>query len=535
MKNSTVPRVPCDDQRETLAFLASPAAYGAGVARVERIDTHASSIFLAGDFAYKLKRAVAFSYLDFSTVRRREASVRAELALNGAIAPDIYLSVRAIARLRDGSIAFDGAGEIIDWVVVMARFDQELLFDRLCVRGALDDATVRNLGAEIARFHASAESVPAFGGRASIALEISGNELNLALAAEEIFPRAARAELVERWRGELERYAPLLERRNAEGKVRRCHGDLHLRNVVLLRERPTLFDRIDFSDHLACIDVLYDLAFLCMDLEHRQCARAANLVTNAYLDVASEVDGFALLPLFISLRAAIRAHTSLAAAETDEARAYFRLAEESLLERPPRLIAIGGSSGTGKSTLARAIAHRIGRVPGARILHTDAIRKRLFGLASSHRLGRDAYGLAVSERVYRSQREETMALLRAGCSVVVDGVFARASDRRALAETAEACGVPFIGFWLRAPDDVLRARVAARTGDMSDATVAVLDTQLATGARALDWTEIDASGSPEATASLARAVLERERREAYSTDLRVGRVSSMKVARRHKD
>ena len=509
-----------DDQRSTFAFLEAIESYDERVDTIERIDTHASVVFLAGDHAYKLKRAVRFSYLDFSTVALREASCRAELALNGRTAPELYLSVRSITRTNDGHLSFDGAGETIDWVVVMVRFDQGLLFDRMAERGALDARLMERLSAEIASFHAEAERLPQVGGRATIDMEITGNEQNLALAPPQTFAHHDVSALVASWRAEWERYGALLDRRSKRGEVRRCHGDLHLRNIVLLNGRPTLFDCIEFNEHLSCIDVLYDMAFLLMDLRYRSLDGFANQAFNAYLDRSDETDGIAMLPLMMSLRAAIRAHTGVAAAKSQvdereqqtklsEARAYLTLSERLMRDEQPRLIAIGGLSGTGKSTLARTIAAEVGRAPGSRIFHTDAVRKRLYGVAKDERLAADAYQPAVSERVYRTARENAAATLRAGWTVIVDGVFAQAEERVAIEAIARDCGVPFTGLWLHAADGILRDRIMQRRDDMSDATVSVLERQLHSSLGKIDWLTIDAAGIPADCAALARCALGR--------------------------
>jgi len=193
-------------------------------------------VFLAGDRAYKLKRAVRFSYLDFSTVAQREAACRAELELNRRTAPELYLGVRAIARAPDGSVSFDGSGTTLDWAIEMRRFDQDLLFDRMAERGELDDALAEALSGEIARFHAAAPRAAGLGGRERLERVASGIEDNLAAAHDVLDPERCRA-LAGRWNAEFADHGELLDHRAREGKVRRCHGDLHLRNIVLLHGR----------------------------------------------------------------------------------------------------------------------------------------------------------------------------------------------------------------------------------------------------------------------------------------------------------
>jgi predicted kinase len=299
----------------------------------------------------------------------------------------------------------------------------------------------------------------------------------------------------------------LLERRRAAGKVRRCHGDLHLRNICLIDDEPTLFDCLEFNPSLASIDVLYDLAFLLMDLVHRGHATEAAIVFNRYLDVSDESDGIAAMPLFLALRAWVRAHVTATAAksgagEAAEARRYFDLARDFMRPHPPRLLAIGGLSGTGKSTIAAIIAGRLAQAP-ARVLRSDVIRKRLFGAAPEQRLPGDAYSKEATERVYAKLDSEARSSIAAGCSVILDAVSAKAEERAAFAALALKLNVPFDGIWLEAAPEVLRQRIGARKNDASDADVAILEKQLGYDLGALDWRRIDASSLPDAVAEAA--------------------------------
>ena len=506
------------DQAAVIAFLSAPSTYGD--AAVERIDTHASVVFLAGDHAYKLKRAVRFSYLDYSTRALREQFCRGELALNRRTAPDMYQEVRSITLERDGGLAFNGLGPAVDWVVVMRRFDQETLFDRLAEHGELTGALMINLAEQIAQFHAVADVDFDAGGFAGMIETVEGNASNLWAAVPLAFDYTDVTQLVATTGSAVSRLADCLEARRRTGKVRRCHGDLHLRNICLVDDRPTLFDCVEFNRAIACIDVLYDLAFLLMDLHARRLDSHASTVFNRYLDLQSETDGLAALPLFLSVRAAVRAHVTVAEAHKqsshqhrheliDLARRYLALAMDLLRSQPPRLIAIGGLSGTGKSTLAYGLAPELGGAPGARVLRSDVIRKRLLGVGLPDRLPPTAYAADTSKRVYLTIIEETMAALAAGQSVVADAVYGCPEERAAIAEVGRKCHVPFVGVWLEAPTEVLESRIESRRGDASDADVAVLRRQLTYDVGQIDWQRVSAGGSIEAMLASTRQILSR--------------------------
>ncbi len=497
-----------EDQRAAIAYLTQPETHG-GVP-IERIDTHCSVLVLAGNRAYKLKRAVRFSYLDYSTVALRERACRAELALNRRTAPELYLAVHAIARAPDGTLAFDGPGEVLDWVLVMRRFDESGLFDRLAAAGRLTPALMRDLADHIAEFHARAEIDRDAGGRAGMARVVAGNSENLALHSPPLDGSSV-ARLIERTDRALASAGALLDRRRLAGRVRLCHGDLHLRNICLVDGRPTLFDCIEFSRELAAIDLLYDVAFLLMDLEHRGLRPLGNAVFNRYLDRADDGgEAFAALPLFLSVRAAVRAHVEAAAGAAQASprdvagheaasRAYLALASALLDEAPPQLVAVGGFSGTGKSTLAQGLAPALGRAPGARVLRSDVLRKRLMGVTPETRLSPAAYTADVTRRVYAALAEEARTTVVAGQSVVLDAVFAQPEERAAVAALASEARVPFAGLWLEAAPVVLETRIRGRGKDASDATVEVLRRQLGYDTGNIDWLRVDASGDTAAT------------------------------------
>jgi predicted kinase len=316
---------------------------------------------------------------------------------------------------------------------------------------------------------------------------------------------------------ELARVGAVLDTRRAEGKVRRCHGDLHLRNICLYDGKPLIFDCIEFSEPIASIDVLYDLAFLLMDLVHYGEACRANLVLNRYLDMTREDDGLAATPVFMALRAVIRAHAVASAAEHAprgacdaqfaEARRYAEQALAMLRPRPICLVAIGGLSGSGKSSIAARLAPELGIVPGARVLRSDVLRKRRFGLTPEERLPPEAYGTEVTAKVYRELCERAAAALQAGYVAIIDAVALREDERRAFGEVARVAGVPFVGLWLDAPAEAMRTRIGRRRSDPSDATAEVLDLQLQADPGPLDWQRIDASGDPEETLARARQAL----------------------------
>jgi len=502
-----------EDQTGVVEFLAAPSTHGGTM--VERIDTHSSIVFLAGERAYKLKRAVRFDYLDFSTSESRRVLCEAEVRLNRRTAPTLYRGVVGVTRQSDGSFALAGSGKPVDWLVEMNRFPQEALFDRLASAGALGVDLMSPLAAAIAGFHRSAEHRSDHGGKAGMSWVIDGNAAGFAEFGGSCLDPSAVYRVTADASRELAQHAETLEQRRDSGFVRQCHGDLHLRNIVLLDGRPTLFDGVEFNDQISCTDVVYDLAFLLMDLWRRRLPRHANIVWNRYLVEMADFEAVSLLPLFLSCRAAVRAKTSATASQLQEdagrrrelegtAREYLAMAERLLHPPGPCLVAVGGHSGSGKSTLALSLAPSVGAVPGAVVLRSDETRKRLCGVPLLHRLGAEAYSPHVSERVYSTLSEQAELVLRAGHSVVVDAVYARAADRRVIEQVASAAATPFIGLWLEAPESVLVDRTAQRRNDASDADATVVHMQRAQGTGDIGWSRLDASLPATSVLSSAR-------------------------------
>ncbi len=380
----------------------------------------------------------------------------------------------------------------------------------------VSDAIIDKLALAIRRCHARAPLRDA--ARASHELETYIEQNDAAFAAwPDLFPPASARRLTQESRLAFAVARPALLARGASGHVRRCHGDLHLRNIVLIDGEPTLFDAVEFSDAIASGDVLYDLAFLLMDLEERGLRPAANRLFNRYLgpEPPQAVSGLAALPLFLSLRAAIRAKVEAAGAERLEgerrararalARDYFDRAAGFLRYAPPRLVAVGGLSGAGKSALAGVLAPRIGRAPGALWLRSDVERKAMFDVEETDHLPEAAYSADVSREVYRRIDDKARRALRAGHSVVLDATFASAGDRAAAAHAAAQTGVSFDGLFLEAPLETRLARLAHRSADASDADARVARAQRADPLRERGWSTIDAAqGLDRAAAAASR-------------------------------
>jgi hypothetical protein len=507
------------DQSAVFEFLGKPTTFG--VKTVRRIDTHAASVFLAGDRAIKVKRAVRYPFLDYSTLEKRKAACSAELDVNRQFAPQLYRRVVPITRETDGTLTFDGKGEPVEWAVEMTRFDENETLDRRAGRGELDDTLTGKLAIAVAAMHERAPAVDPESWIAALEGFVADNTAAFRMHGE-LFPSPSVADLDRQSQAVLARLRPLLRTRGALGLIRRGHGDLHLGNIAVLDGEPVAFDALEFDPVIAAGDVLYDLAFLLMDLVERGLMSAANTVLNGYFSAArrlEDCDGIAALPFFMSLRAAIRAKVTAARldlgaardrkADARSARRYFDLALELLTPAKPFAVCTGGLSGTGKSLLARQLAPTLAPAPGALVFRSDVERKALFNVAATDRLPADAYRAEVSETIYRLLTDKAARVVRAGHSVIVDAVFAKVDERRAIEAATDVTGAAFRGLFLYADLPTRVQRVGGRGPDASDADAAVARKQEEFEFGDIGWTVIDASGSPEQTLAQARAAIER--------------------------
>ncbi len=510
------------DQGEVIAFLSDPASYSPPPDRVDVIETHGAMVFLAGKQAIKIKRAIRYPYMDFSTLVKRRRACERELQVNSDPDHLIYLDVLPITRDPLGQLHFDGNGGVVEWAVIMHRFEQAALLNEMAKAGQLPLERMLDLAATICAWHQQAEPCHRADPVADFTALLEGNAAAFS-AFPGLFDARARDDLVQRLAAAVAKNHRLIVARNEAGFIRRCHGDLHLRNIVLLDSKPVLFDAIEFDEDLARIDVLYDLAFLLMDLEERHLPAHANLVFNGWLGQMNEVahfDALGLMPMFLATRASIRAKIAASLAQLrqgreraiagSKARSRFDLAARLLTMPPPRLIAVAGLSGTGKSTLARALAPGLGCRPGAVHLRSDVIRKRLFDVPWSTPLPKQAYAPEVTARVYDMLMVYARAALTAGYWVIVDAVYARPAERAAVQAMAVAAGVPFTGLWLEAPPSKLMERAQHRHHggkDVSDADADIVRLQLGYDTGPIDWRRLDASGDARRTEAEARRCL----------------------------
>ena len=513
------------EQRQTAAFLRDLAGR-------DLEETHISAVFIGADTVWKLKKAVRLSFLDFSALPTRHRFLLRELEVNRAAAPGLYRDVVPVIRRPDGTLTLgdplspeDVTGpkdaatpnvaarpKVVDWVLRMAPVPAGDFLDVIAERQGLTPALLDELADTVATYHRALSPALGVDWPAAIRAVTQGN----ARAAHDA---RLPAEQVDAWfkgaLGAIEHLAPWLAARSAGGSVRRAHGDLHLGNLCLWHGTPVPFDALEFDESMATIDLAYDLAFLLMDLDHRVTRAAANRVLNRYVARTGDAALTRGLPIFMSLRAMIRAQVEATRRNPTAATAYLDRALAYLAStgpppaQTPMVIGVGGVTGTGKSTLARALAPQLGPAPGALVLRSDEIRKRQHGVAPEQRLPDSAYTPAATDAVFAELTASARIAAAGGHTVIADAMFLTAEQRAAIAQAAREGGARFLGLWLTAPLDVLEARVASRKGDASDATIDILRTAVRNDRGGGDWISIEAIDADRALAQ-ARRLAERQ-------------------------
>lgn len=463
---------------------------------IQLLQTHISFVLLTGDYAYKVKKPMNFGFLDFSTLEKRKYFCEEELRLNRRLAPELYLSVLPIIE-TDGKYHFDhpntgiSTGSPVEYAIAMPEFSQDDLLIEMFASGRLTVDHVKQIGEQLAAFHQRAETnnhINSFGTMEAVRAVANDN-----YASTEKYIGIAQTELqFAQTRAYTEQFfvenAALFSDRIAKGKVRECHGDMHLKNICLYQDKIQIFDCIEFNEPFRNSDVLYDAAFLLMDLQFRGRSDLANIFLNTYLESTGDYEGCALLPLHCSMRAYIRAKVTsfllddpnipadVKAIAQAEASAYYKLAWEYTQPKQGKLIIMSGVSGSGKSTTAKAIASE----QDAIYLRSDAIRKQLAGIDLMQRGGDDIYTPEMTVKTYTRLAELGALLASKGFIVILDAKYDRTSLRSQAIASAQAENIPVEIIYCHASTEVLQQRLRDRAianNDIADATVDLLTSQ----------------------------------------------------------
>ena len=456
------------------------------------VETHISSVIITEEYVYKLKKPLNLGFLDFSTLQRRRFYCEEELRLNKRLSPTLYVDVVALYGTVEQPV-FEEAGPVLEYLVRMRPFPQQAQMDRLLQRGELSGGQLCDLAVYIADFHASASVATArdhYGEPPTVARPVQQNFSQIAGYCDD--PAIlARLQSLSHWSERtLAGYRDLFQQRKADGFVRECHGDLHLRNLAWVDDGPLAFDCIEFDPDLYWIDVINDIAFLLMDLRHQQRPDLARLFLNRYLERSGDYAGLALLPFYLLYRAMVKAKVAIITAhqagipdsERDQALqqfdSYLALGEALVRPSRPSVFIMHGPSGSGKSTLSRQLSRLIDAI----VLRSDVERKRLLGMDSGHNAAasfqQGIYSEQATRETYRHLLALSERLLQAGYSVIVDATFNRAEQRQPFASLAQRLCCPYRILDLKLSPELLRQRLLMRVNDASDADISVLQRQL---------------------------------------------------------
>ena len=479
-----------------LQELLNPAVYPHSVVTpIQVIQTHISMVVLTGEFVYKLKKPVNFGFLDFSTLAQRHHYCLEEVRLNQRGAPNLYLDVVPIAIEKDG-IKIDGEGPCVDYAVKMRQFGQDQLFSQLIEGDRLSSDDLVKLGQVVAAFHRNTQTndrIQAFGRVEKIKAAFNENyQQTRAFIGN---PQGDDLQTEQQWQETkafsdrfFRDHRSWFEQRQYQGKIRECHGDLHLRNICYWQGEIQLFDCIEFNEAFRFVDVMYDVAFTVMDLEARQRSDLATIFLNTYLEETGDWEGAKVLSLYLSRQAYVRSKvqsflavdpqlsSSEREAASHTATLYYQQAWQYTQPKQGRLFLMSGLSGSGKSTVARALAPAIAAIH----LRSDAVRKHLAGMPLMETGDATLYTPAMTQKTYERLINLGVSLARQGYAVILDAKFDRLHWRGKALEAAQEANIPITILHCTAPVEVLRDRLQQRQGDVSDATVDLLAQQQAT-------------------------------------------------------
>lgn len=474
--------------------LQDPDVYPHPVDSVKLIETHISWVLLTGPYAYKIKKPVNFGFLDFSTLEKRHFYCEEELRLNKRLAPELYLELVNITGSPDRP-EINGDRSVIEYAVKMLQFPQSCQLDNVLSCGELTVDTVDLMAKEIARFHARcevADEQSRFGALDAVRGPVIENfeqikQQHLRQADIDVL------QAIQTWsESACIKLGPELLKRKQNGFIRECHGDMHLRNMVLLDGKFIAFDCLEFNDELRWIDVMSEIAFVCMDLDDRNKSNYSRRLLNAYLEFTGDYAGVNVLRFYLVYRAMVRAKVNVLRLSQsglndeerdiiyDEFKRYLQLAGKYTGQQKPVLYITHGLSGSGKTTGTQSLIEEMGVIR----LRSDVERKRLFDVATTKHdvvdIGGGIYNKQASERTYAYLKNQARSLLMAGWSVVIDATFLRYGDRKSFFDLADDLHVPFIILSFNTPVDILKQRLYARMNagnDASDANIKVLESQ----------------------------------------------------------
>jgi uncharacterized protein len=458
-------------------------------APIQLMQTHVSYVFLTGDYAYKVKKPVNFGFLNFSTLEARQHFCLEEITMNRQNAPEIYLDVLPITQ-TDDQFELDGTGQAVEYVVKMREFPQADLFISLFEQGKLTESHMEDLGKIVAQFHFIAQTndyIRSFGEVAQIRQAIDENYQQ----TEKYIGSPQTKQQFEETKQFTDTFfanqPELFKSRIQNDKIRECHGDLHLRNICLWKNQIQLFDRIEFNEPFRFVDVMYDVAFAVMDLEARGRKELGNAFLNTYVEQTGDWSGLQVLPLYLSRQAYVRAKVTsfllddpgVPEAAKKEAMVtatdYYKLAWNYTQQRQGKVILMSGLSGSGKTTVARHLARKLGAIQ----LRSDVVRKHLAGISLQEKGGAELYTPEMNQKTYDRLLELGIKLANQGWTVILDGKYDREAARTNAIAQSRKYQLPVEIIYCQAPDAILRDRLLSRTDDVSDATADLLNQQKA--------------------------------------------------------